>query len=303
MLRTLTATLNAPKLADFWALGKPRVVALITFCAAVGCVLAGPAWMELPRVLAALVGIALVAMGAAAVNCLVERDRDAEMRRTQARPLVRGSLTRRDAALYAALLTGSGLWLTVSFGNTLTALLTLATFFGYAVVYTRWLKPATPQNIVIGGAAGAMPPVLGWAAVSNTVSPEAAVMFLLIYTWTPPHFWALALYRELDYAKAGLPMLPVTHGAAFTRQTIVLYAIMLAAVCLLPFVIGMSSWLYLAVAAWFNYGFIARSLKLYRSGDEAVARGLFLYSIKYLAWVFGALVLDRAGHMLWQQWM
>ncbi|UXY15954.1 heme o synthase [Chitiniphilus purpureus] len=281
------------RLADLWALGKPRVVALIVFCAAVGAAMAWPDLRALPDVLASLLGIALVAMGAAAVNCLVERNRDAEMRRTQGRPLVRGTVTVTDAALYAALLTLSGLWLLARYGNWLACALTLATFFGYAVIYTRWLKPATPQNIVIGGAAGAMPPVLGWAAVSGTISAEAAVMFLLIYTWTPPHFWALALYRQLDYEKAGLPMLPVTHGAAFTRQTILLYAVMLAAVCVLPFVIGMSGWLYMAIATWFNAGFILRSIRLYRTGDEAIARDLFRYSIKYLAWVFGALIADR----------
>ncbi|TJZ70721.1 heme o synthase [Chitiniphilus eburneus] len=298
MLKPLYAQYS-PRLADLWALGKPRVVSLIVFCAAVGAAMAGPSLDILPNVLASLLGIALVAMGAAAVNCLVERNRDAAMRRTQGRPLVRGSVTVTDAALYAGLLTLSGLWLLASFGNLLACALTLATFFGYAVVYTRWLKPATPQNIVIGGAAGAMPPVLGWAAVSGTVSPEAAVMFLLIYTWTPPHFWALALYRHLDYEKAGLPMLPVTHGAAFTRHTILLYSVMLAAVCVLPFVIGMSGWLYLAVAAWFNAGFVWRSWKLYRSGDEAIARDLFRYSIKYLAWVFGALILDRVVFAIW----
>ncbi|MDR3429618.1 MULTISPECIES: heme o synthase [Silvimonas] len=289
-----TQTLVTPsRVVEFWRLGKPKVVSLIVFCAAAGALMATPQWSALPNVVMCLLGIALVAMGAAAVNCLVERDRDSVMRRTERRPLVKGTLTPLEAGLYAATLTLSGLWLLLTFGNVLAMWLTLATFFGYAVVYTRWLKPATPQNIVIGGAAGAMPPVLGWAAVTGSVPAEAAVLFLLIYTWTPPHFWALALYRELDYQKAGLPMLPVTHGAAFTRQTIVLYAVMLFAVALLPFVIGMSGWVYLAIAVWFNSGFLARSIKLYRTADDAVARNLFLYSIKYLAWVFGALILDR----------
>ena len=292
--QTLTTSSRA---VELWRLGKPRVVSLIVFCAAAGALMATPQWSALPNVILSLLGIALVAMGAAAVNCLVERDRDAVMRRTERRPLVKGTLTPLEAGLYAATMTLGGLALLQTFANSLAMWLTLGTFFGYAVIYTRWLKPATPQNIVIGGAAGAMPPVLGWAAVTGSVPAEATVLFLLIYTWTPPHFWALALYRQLDYQKAGLPMLPVTHGPAYTRQTIVLYAVMLYAVALLPFVIGMSGWVYLAIAVWFNRGFLWRAIKLYRTGDETIARGLFLYSIRYLAWVFGALVLDRVWTM------
>ena len=289
-----TQTLVAPsRFVEFWRLGKPRVVSLIVFCAAAGAIMATPQWGAALAVSLSLVGIALVAMGAAAVNCLVEHKRDAVMTRTARRATAKGTVLPWEAGAYAAALTLSGLWLLATFANPLTMWLTLATFFGYAVVYTRWLKPATPQNIVIGGAAGAMPPVLGWAAVTGTVPAEAAVLFLLIYTWTPPHFWALALYRQLDYEKAGLPMLPVTHGPAFTRHTILLYAFMLFAVALLPFAIGMSGWLYLAIACWFNVGFTWRSWKLFRTRDEQVARSLFLYSIKYLAWVFGGLLLDR----------
>ncbi|GAB7127873.1 heme o synthase [Silvimonas sp. JCM 19000] len=294
-----TQTLVAPsRFVEFWQLGKPRVVSLIVFCAAAGALLATPQWAVASHVAISLVGIALVAMGAAAVNCLVEHKRDAVMSRTARRGTAKGTVLPWEAGLYAAALTGSGLWLLATFANPLTMWLTLATFFGYAVVYTRWLKPATPQNIVIGGAAGAMPPVLGWAAVTGTVPPEAAVLFLLIYTWTPPHFWALALYRRLDYQKAGLPMLPVTHGPAYTRQMILLYALALFAVSLLPFAIGMSGWLYLAIACWFNAGFVLRSWRLYRTHDEQVARGLFFYSIKYLAFVFGGLLVDRLAHVI-----
>ncbi|AOY00807.1 heme o synthase [Jeongeupia sp. USM3] len=292
----LSRSLIFPSFADFWQLGKPRVVALIVFCAAVGCLLAAPAAADWPRLLLALSGIGFVAMGAAAANCLFERDRDAVMRRTAARPLVRGRIGHVEAAGYAVALTVAGLWLLLLFANALTTALTLATFFGYAVVYTRWLKPATPQNIVIGGAAGAMPPVLGWAAVSGTIPAEAAVLFLIIYTWTPPHFWALALYRRDDYARAGLPMLPVTHGPAFTRLAILLYALMLAAVALLPFAIRLSGWFYLAAALWLNASFIRRTWRLYRSDEaesDAQARGLFRFSIAYLSWLFGALLADR----------
>ncbi|MBM3117797.1 heme o synthase [Jeongeupia naejangsanensis] len=298
----LSRSLAFPSLADFWQLGKPRVVALIVFCAAVGILLAAPSQADWPRLLLSLAGIGLVAMGAAAANCLFERDRDAVMRRTSARPLVRGSLGQPEAAAYAVMLTVSGLWLLLQFANPLTTGLTLATFFGYAIVYTRWLKPATPQNIVIGGAAGAMPPVLGWAAVSGTIPAEAAVLFLIIYAWTPPHFWALALYRRDDYARAGLPMLPVTHGAAFTRLSILLYALVLFAVALLPFVIRLSGWLYLLAACWLGAGFVMRAWRLYRAEEaqsDAQARGLFRFSIAYLTWLFGALLLDRAVQWLW----
>ncbi|WP_035054534.1 heme o synthase [Andreprevotia chitinilytica] len=289
----LSLTLNTRSLADLWALGKPRVVSLIVFCAAVGAAMAQPRWADLPQLGLALVGIGLIAMGAAAMNCLFERDRDANMRRTQSRPLVRGAVGVPGAAAYAGLLTLSGTWLLLEFANPLAMWLTLATCFGYAVVYTRWLKPATPQNIVIGGAAGAMPPILGWAAASGHVTAEATVLFLIIYTWTPPHFWALALYRKLDYAKAGLPMLPNTHGNEFTRLSILLYTFVLAAVTLIPFVIGCSGWVYLAGALWLNGGFISRAWKLNRNYSDEASRALFLFSIRYLTYLFAALLVDR----------
>ncbi|SMC29168.1 protoheme IX farnesyltransferase [Andreprevotia lacus DSM 23236] len=288
-----TLALNSRSLADLWALGKPKVVSLIVFCAAVGAAMAQPQWHDLPQLTLALVGIGLIAMGAAAMNCLFERDKDANMRRTQARPLVRGVVGTREAAVYAGALTLGGTWLLLVFANPLATWLTLATCFGYAVVYTRWLKPATPQNIVIGGAAGAMPPILGWAAASGHVTAEATVLFLIIYTWTPPHFWALALYRKLDYAKAGLPMLPNTHGNEFTRLSILLYTFVLAAVTLIPFALSCSGWLYLAAALWLNGGFITRAWQLNRNYSDEAARALFFFSIRYLSWLFGALLVDR----------
>ncbi|XZG70301.1 heme o synthase [Chitinibacteraceae bacterium HSL-7] len=290
-----TYALPLARRTEFWLLAKPKVVALITFCAAVGALLAQPGWAALPRVFASLLGIGLCAMGAAVVNCLVEAGRDAVMLRTQRRATATGQVTRVEAMAFAALLTISGLWLLLVFANALAAALTLATFIGYAIVYTRWLKPATPQNIVIGGAAGAMPPVLGAAAVTGGIDASAAVLFLIIYTWTPPHFWALAIYRRLDYQRAGLPMLPVTHGVALTQQMIQLYSVLLAAVSVLPLLLQMAGWVYAAVWIWANWGFCRRAWRLERGGDDA-ARALFRFSIRYLSLLFGAMLLD-AGLM------
>ncbi|WP_018152995.1 heme o synthase [Leeia oryzae] len=282
-----------------WLLGKPKVVSLIVFCAAAGMLLAMPPLAESGRLLVALTGIGLVAMGAAAANCLFERKRDGQMRRTAGRGVADGSVSPVEATAYAATLTVLGLWLLLISSNPLTTVLTLATFFGYAVVYTRWLKPATPQNIVIGGAAGAMPPVLGWAAVSNTISPEAAVLFLIIYTWTPPHFWALALYHRQDYAKAGLPMLPVTHGPAYTCLSIVLYSVMLLAVSLIPVTIKMSGLVYAVAAVGLGARFLQLAWRLYRTQDDKIARQLFFYSIKYLFALFAALAVDKVVMYFW----
>ena len=227
MQLTLNSTTHL--LRQFYELTKPRVVSLIVFCAVIGMFLAGPpdGVPSLPIVTVAALGIFLVAGAAAAVNCLIERRIDAVMARTRARPLPRGELTDAQTLVFAGAIGGAGLWLLFRFVNPLTMWLTLATFVGYAVIYTVLLKPATPQNIVIGGASGAMPPVLGWAAVSGEVSAHALLLFLIIFAWTPPHFWALALYRTDEYAKAGLPMLPVTHGAKFTRLHVLLYTIIL----------------------------------------------------------------------------
>jgi protoheme IX farnesyltransferase len=277
----------------FLALTKPRVVSLIVFTAVIGMFLAAPAMVE-PRILVAgTLGIALVAGAAAAINCLVEQRIDAMMRRTRWRPLPRGELTARQTLLFAALLGGVGLWLLNHFVNALTMWLTVATFIGYAVVYTVLLKPATPQNIVIGGASGAMPPVLGWAAVAGEVTTEPMLLFLIIFAWTPPHFWSLALYRTQEYARAGVPMLPVTHGKAYTRLQVLLYTLILFAVSLLPFVVRMSGWLYLAAALALGGIFIGYAWRILRAYTDALAQKTFRYSILYLALLFAALLVDH----------
>jgi protoheme IX farnesyltransferase len=241
----------------------------------------------------ATVGIALVAGAAAAINCLVEQKIDAVMQRTRRRPLPRGEVTSRSTLVFAAVVGGLGLWLLYVYVNPLTMWLTLATFVGYAIVYTVLLKPATPQNIVIGGASGAMPPVLGWVAVTGDVAPEALLLFLIIFVWTPPHFWALALYRTQDYAKAGLPMLPVTHGRRYTQLMIVLYTVALVAVTLLPFAVRMSGYLYLAAAMGLGGLFLLYAVQLYRDYSDQLARATFRYSIYYLAALFSALLVDH----------
>jgi len=281
------------RLKQFLALAKPRVVSLIVFCAVIGMFLAVPGLPNPAVVFAATVGIALVAGAAAAINCLVEQKIDAKMQRTRARPLPAGELTSRQTLLFASLVGGIGLLILGRWVNALTMWLTLATFVGYAVIYTVLLKPATPQNIVIGGASGAMPPVLGWAAVTNEVAPEALILFLIIFVWTPPHFWSLALYRTADYARAGLPMLPVTHGSRYTRLMIVLYTFALVAVTLLPYAIRMSGLLYLASALVLGAVFLAYAIALYLRYSDALARRTFAYSIAYLAALFSALLVDH----------
>ncbi|MFO1316058.1 MAG: heme o synthase [Burkholderiales bacterium] len=278
---------------QFLALTKPRVVTLIVFCAVIGMFLAVPGLPPADVVFMATVGIALVAGAAAAVNCLVEQKIDAVMLRTRRRPLPSGELTSLQTLVFAGMVGGAGLWLLYRFVNPLTMWLTLATFVGYAIVYTVLLKPATPQNIVIGGASGAMPPVLGWAAVANDVAPEALLLFLIIFVWTPPHFWSLALYRTQDYAKAGLPMLPVTHGARYTRLMIVLYTVALIAVTMLPFAIRMSGFLYLGAALGLGAVFLWRAATMYVRYSDALARATFKYSILYLAALFSALLVDH----------
>jgi heme o synthase len=278
---------------QFYVLTKPRVVQLIVFCALIGMLLAEPGWPDWPRVAFASAGIWLVAAAAAALNCVVEQRIDSRMARTAWRPTAKGELTNTQTLLFSALLCTAGsalLWWQV---NALTMALTLATFVGYAVVYTVLLKPATPQNIVIGGASGAMPPLLGWAAMRGEVGAEAWLLVLIIFVWTPPHFWALALYRADDYARAGLPMLPVTHGNAFTRLQILLYTLVLFAATLLPFIQGMSGLVYLAAAVALGAGFIVLAVRLWRRYSEALARCTFRYSIWYLAWLFAALLLDH----------
>jgi protoheme IX farnesyltransferase len=281
------------KARAFYALTKPRVVQLIVFCAVIGMLLATQSLPNWRVVLAATVGIWLVASAAAAFNCLVERAIDAKMRRTAWRPSARGEMGDASIIIFSGMLCAAGMGLLYAQVNTLTMWLTFGTFVGYAVIYTVILKPATPQNIVIGGASGAMPPVLGWAAVSNTVPAEALVLFLIIFLWTPPHFWALALYRTDDYAKSGLPMLPVTHGQEFTRLHILLYTFALFAITLMPYLIGMSREVYLLSAVVLGGIFIAFAWRLWRSYSDALARATFRYSIAYLSLLFAALLVDH----------
>jgi len=285
--------LTESRIRSFLALTKPRVVSLIVFCAVIGMFLATP---DLPRagvVFFATAGIALVAGAAAAINCLVEQKIDAQMARTRRRPLPSGELSSAQTLVFACLLGGIGLLLLYRYVNALTMWLTLATFVGYAVIYTVVLKPATPQNIVIGGASGAMPPVLGWAAVTGEISPEPLILFLIIFLWTPPHFWSLALYRAKDYARAGLPMLPVTHGPRYTKLMIVLYTCALVAVTLLPFAMRMSGALYLVAALALGGVFIWYVIELFRNYTDALSRATFKYSIFYLAALFSALLVDH----------
>jgi protoheme IX farnesyltransferase len=241
----------------------------------------------------ACLGVFLVAGAAAAFNCIVEKGIDAKMKRTAWRPTARGQLSDTQTLIFSALLCAAGSAILYFWVNPLTMWLTFATFVGYAVVYTVILKPLTPQNIVIGGASGAMPPVLGWAAMTGDVGPEAAILFLIIFLWTPPHFWALALYRVEDYRKSGLPMLPVTHGSEFTRLQILLYTFVLFAACLLPFVYGMSSWLYLATAVVLSMGFCGYAWRLMRNYSDELARATFRFSLIHLSVLFAALLLDH----------
>ncbi|MFZ2987120.1 heme o synthase [Ideonella sp.] len=281
------------KWAQYYALTKPRVVQLIVFCAVIGMLLASPGLPPLGVLFAATAGIWLVAGAAAAFNCLIEREIDLRMKRTAWRPTARGELDTRLTLLFSAVLCSLGclvLWVWV---NPLTMWLTLATFVGYAIIYTVVLKPRTPQNIVIGGASGAMPPVLGWAAIRGDVGPEAWLLCLIIFLWTPPHFWALALYRAEEYRASGLPMLPVTHGAEFTRLHVFLYTVVLFAGTLMPFVYGMSGWIYLASAVVLGLGFMAYGFQLWRDYSDALARRTFRFSILHLSLLFAALLLDH----------
>jgi protoheme IX farnesyltransferase len=284
---------TASRWSQYLALTKPRVVQLIVFCAVIGMLMAEQGLPDLRVALAATVGIWLVASAAAAFNCLVEQQIDRRMARTAWRPTAKGELNSTQALVFSLLLGGAGSALLYVEVNPLTMWLTFATFVGYAVVYTVILKPLTPQNIVIGGASGAMPPVLGWTAMRGEVGPEALLMCLIIFLWTPPHFWALALYRVEDYRRSGLPMLPVTHGSDFTRLNVLLYTLVLFAGTLLPFVIGMSSWLYLAAAVVLGAIFIGYAWGLWRQYSDQLARRTFRYSILYLSLLFAALLLDH----------
>ena len=288
-----TLALAETRARQLFALTKPRVVSLIVFTAVIGMFLAAPGIPPAGAVLFGTVGIALVAGAAAAINCLVEQNIDKLMRRTRWRPLPRGELTSRQSLAFASCVGALGLWILYVFVNPLTMWLTLGTFMGYAVVYTVLLKPATPQNIVIGGASGAMPPVLGWAAVTGDVPPEALLLFLIIFVWTPPHFWSLALYRRDEYANARLPMLPVTHGVHYTQVMIVLYTVALVAVTLLPYALRMSGVPYLVSAVVLGGLFVRYAVRLYLSYSDQLARAMFRFSIVYLAMLFSALLLDH----------
>ena len=293
---TRTGVALPSRVRQFYALTKPRVVQLIVFCAVIGMLLAEPGMPDLERALFATAGIWLVAAAAAAFNCLVEEKIDAKMARTAWRPTAKGELTHAQTLCFSGVLCALGSALLYVFVNPLTMWLTFATFVGYAVVYTVVLKPLTPQNIVIGGASGAMPPVLGWAAMRGDVGPEALMLCLIIFLWTPPHFWALALYRTEDYRRAGLPMLPVTHGGEFTRLQVLLYTFVLFAATLLPFVYGMSGWLYLTAAIVLGALFIAHAWRLWRRYSDTLARRTFRFSIVHLSLRFAALLVD---HYAW----
>jgi protoheme IX farnesyltransferase len=278
---------------QFFQLTKPRVVSLIVFTAVIGMFLATPGMVPLQALLAGTVGIALTAGAAAAINCLVEQKIDAVMTRTSRRPLPRGQVTSLQTLLFAGLVGGTGLFILFQWVNELTMWLTFATFIGYAIVYTVLLKPMTPQNIVIGGASGAMPPVLGWTAVTGQIAPDALLLFLIIFAWTPPHFWALALYRKNEYAKAGIPMLPVTHGDKFTRLHVLLYTVILTAVTLMPFVTRMTGAIYLVSALVLDGLFLWYAVRIYLAYSDRLAQRTFRYSIFYLTALFAGLLVDH----------
>lgn len=280
-------------LRQYLVLTKPRVTQLAVFCAVIGMFLATPGMPDMQRVAAATVGIWLLAAAAFAINCLIEQQVDARMLRTARRATAQGTISNFQVLSLSGLLGGVGMILLYRWVNPLTMWLTFATFVGYAVIYTVILKPHTPQNIVIGGLSGAMPPALGWAAIADSVPAEAWLLVLIIFIWTPPHFWALALYRTNDYARAGLPMLPVTHGQQFTRLHILLYSVALLATTILPYIIGMNGWLYLISAIVLGLIFIGYAWRLYKNYSDELSRSLFRYSILYLSLLFAALLVDH----------
>ena len=280
-------------LTSYWALTKPRVVALIVFTAIVGMFLATPSWPPASALVAGSLGIWLAASSAAALNQLLDRRADAVMARTAHRPLPQGELGTAQVLGFALVLGALSMAILVAFVNVLTAVLTFASLIGYAIVYTVWLKRATPQNIVIGGAAGAAPPVLGWAAVTGEVHPYALLLFLIIFIWTPPHFWALAIYRREDYARAAVPMLPVTHGVEYTRAHVLYYTVLLVLVTMLPYLTGMSGLLYLGGALVLGAGFLWYAWRLMDPPSERFAMDVFGYSIVYLMALFAFLLADH----------
>ena len=285
--------INAEKIKNFLTLCKLRVNSLIVFTAVIGMFLSTPGMVPWDILFSGIIGIGFVAAAAAAFNCLIEESIDTKMARTRARPLGTGKISQQETLVLASILGLVGLAVLFFFVNFLTMWLTLITFFAYAAIYTVFLKPATPMNIVIGGASGAMPPVLGWAAVNNQLAPEAWILFLIIFCWTPPHFWALALYRREEYAKVGIPMLPVTHGEKFTLLHIILYTIILAIVTLMPFSVGMTGLIYLFFATILNAIFLYYVVVLYRNYSDKLSKKVFNYSILYLSLIFAAFLVDH----------
>jgi len=282
-----------PRWRQYWVLTKPRVTQLAVFCAIIGMFLATPGMVPWSILIGGSIGIWLLAGAAFAVNCLIEQAVDAKMRRTAWRPSATGEITPLQIVIFSCGLGGAGMIVLWFYTNPLTMWLTFATFVGYAVIYTWYLKPATPQNIVIGGLSGAMPPALGWVAVTNQLSAEAWLLVLIIFVWTPPHFWALALYRREDYVQAGLPMLPVTHGEKFTLLNILLYTLILLAASILPYIYGMSGIFYLVSAIILSGIFIYYAIRLYQNYSDQLARKTFKYSISYLALLFAAILIDH----------
>jgi len=281
------------RIAQYWALTKPRVTQLAVFCAVIGMFLSTPGLPDMQKVLFGTIGIWLLAGAAFAVNCIVEAEIDARMARTARRATASGELTKTQTIVFSTIIGGAGMWVLYALVNPLTMWLTFVTFVGYAVIYTMILKPATPQNIVIGGLSGAMPPALGWAAIANEVPMQAWLLVLIIFLWTPPHFWALAMYRRDDYARSGLPMLPVTHGMNFTGFHVWLYSIALAATTLLPYAVRMSGLIYLVAAVALNAVFLWHGWRVYKHYSDLVARKAFTWSIIYLSLLFAALLVDH----------
>ena len=293
MSTSLTWHEAASRINQFYRLTKPRVVSLIVFTAVIGMFMAVPGVVPFDTLFFGTVGIALVAGAAAALNCLVEQKLDAVMARTKGRPLPLGKVSVPETLFFLLIVGGSGLFILHYWINELTMWLTLGTFVGYAIIYTVILKPLTPQNIVIGGASGAMPPVLGWTAVTGEIASDALLLFLIIFAWTPPHFWALALYRKNEYASIGMPMLPVTHGDEYTRLHVLLYTVILCVVTALPYITQMSGLIYLGSSIILNGIFMYYAIEIYRNYSDKLAKEAFRFSILYLALLFVALLVDH----------
>lgn len=285
---------------DYYQLTKPKVVALLLLTAWVGMWLAPTATSQPVLMFIALTGIGLLSAAAAALNHVLDQNIDAKMARTQRRPVATGRVSPQQAVIFAFSLAIAGFVLLYGFVNPLTAWLTLASLFGYAGIYTMFLKRATPQNIVIGGLAGAMPPLLGWTSITGTLSAEPWLLVMIIFAWTPPHFWALAIHRRDDYAKVNMPMLPVTHGIDFTKTAILLYTLLLTLVCLMPYLVGMSGLVYLAGSLGLNLGFILHAWRLKFGIDPKQAMQTFRFSIYHLMLLFLVLILDQQWFWRWQ---